>query len=147
MALTPGDIFGDFRIVREIGRGGMGIVYEAVQLSLNRRVAVKILPQELATDPHAAKRFRREVEAVARLRQPNIVPVYSFAEQDGILYYAMELLEGRSVSELIKETRHATQGSDDAAKVKDGEDASASDFEELQLQQTVAMPSPPPVPW
>lgn len=106
MPLEPNQRLGDFVIVREIGRGGMGAVYEAVQTSLNRRVALKVLPDEMAADPKAIRRFHREVEAVAKLNQPGIVPVYCFAEERGIHFYAMELVHGRPLSDLISETRH-----------------------------------------
>ena len=106
MALKPNERLGEFVIVREIGRGGMGAVYEAIQTSLNRRVALKVLPPEMAGDTKAIRRFQREVEAVAKLNQPGIVPVYSVAEERGIHFYAMELVHGRPVSDLISETRH-----------------------------------------
>ena len=124
----------------------MGIVYEAIQISLNRRVALKVLPQELATDPNAGRRFRREVEAAARLKQPNIVPIYCFAEEDGILYYAMELLEGRSLSDLIKETRYATQEGSRLSDPRADGVAPGPGITDLQRQPTVAMPHPLPLP-
>jgi len=106
LALKPNEKLGDFVIVQEIGRGGMGAVYEAEQISLKRRVALKVLPDDLADNPRAIRRFHREVEAVAKLNQPGIVPVYCFAEERGVHFYAMELVHGRPVSELISETRH-----------------------------------------
>src|SRR6058998_2088863 len=87
---------GDFEILREVGRGGMGVVYEARQVSLNRRVALKVLGSGLGLTPRAVQRFRREAEAAARLHHTNIVPVYATGEQDGIHFYAMELIEGPS---------------------------------------------------
>lgn len=86
--------FGDFEIVRELGRGGMGIVYVAKQHSLKRNVALKVLP---SSGPHAIKnrqRFRREAESAAALHHTNIVPVFGIGEQEGILYYAMQLIDG-----------------------------------------------------
>src|SRR5262249_57904438 len=68
---------GDFRIVRELGRGGMGVVYEAEQLSLGRRVALKVLPFAAALDPRQLQRFKNEVHAAAQLHHSNIVPVYA----------------------------------------------------------------------
>src|SRR5262245_58820706 len=88
---------GDFEVVREIGRGGMGIVYEARQLSLNRPVALKVLGAGLGLTRHAVQRFHREAEAAAKLHHTNIVPVYATGEQDGTHFYAMELIEGLSL--------------------------------------------------
>src|SRR5688500_11379271 len=83
----------DFEIVRELGRGGMGIVYEARQISLNRRVALKVLTTGLGLTSKAVARFQREAESAAKLHHTNIVPVYSTGEQDGTHFYAMELIE------------------------------------------------------
>ena len=93
---------GDFEILREVGRGGMGVVYEARQVSLNRRVALKVLGPGLGLTPHAVQRFRREAEAAARLHHTNIVPVYATGEQDGTHFYAMELIEGPSLNHVIQ---------------------------------------------
>ncbi len=94
----------DYEIIAEIGRGGMGIVYEARQIALNRIVALKILPALLnAVRPGAAARFRREAELAAQLKHNNITAVYDFGEIDGTLYYAMELIEGRSLREILRE--------------------------------------------
>src|SRR5262249_2010875 len=75
---------GDYRILREVGRGGMGIVYEAVQESLGRRVALKVLPKHSLLDSKNLERFRREAQAAARMHHTNIVPVFGVGEQDGI---------------------------------------------------------------
>jgi hypothetical protein len=98
---------GDFEIVRELGRGGMGVVYEARQVSLNRKVALKVLSGGLGLTPQAVQRFRREAEAAARLHHTNIVPVYATGEQDGTHFYAMELIEGPSLDQVIREARRA----------------------------------------
>ncbi len=90
---------GEFRIVREIGRGGMGIVYEAEQPSLRRRVALKVLPAALRSDPRLVSRFRREAEAAGRLRHPGIVPVFSVGEIGSTPFFVMELIEGRSLDD------------------------------------------------
>ena len=80
---------GDFRLVREIGRGGMGIVYEAVQLSLGRQVAVKVLPFASAMDSRQLQRFLNEARAAAQLHHAHIVPVYSVGEDCGLHFFAM----------------------------------------------------------
>ncbi len=94
---------GDFEILREIGRGGMGIVYESRQRSLNRRVALKVLSSGLGLTTKAVMRFRREAEAAARLHHTNIVPIYATGEEHGIHFYAMELVEGPSLDQVIRE--------------------------------------------
>ncbi|MFL5245303.1 MAG: protein kinase domain-containing protein [Gemmataceae bacterium] len=94
---------GDFQIERELGRGGMGIVYEARQVSLNRRVALKVLSGGLGLTPKAIQRFHREAEAAAKLHHTNIVPVYSTGEHDGTHFYAMELIEGPSLDHVIRQ--------------------------------------------
>lgn len=96
---------GDFRIVREIGRGGMGIVYEAEQLSLGRRVALKVLPFAAMLDPRQMQRFQNEARAAASLKHANIVQVYSVGCERGVHYYAMEFVEGQSLAELIRAWR------------------------------------------
>jgi Protein kinase domain len=92
---------GDFRIVAEIGRGAMGVVYEAEQLSLHRRVALKILRYGGPVDPEALARFRREAETVAQLHHTHIAPVFAIGCEQGVHYYAMQIIEGRSLAALI----------------------------------------------
>ncbi|HZV04488.1 MAG TPA: tetratricopeptide repeat protein, partial [Gemmataceae bacterium] len=96
---------GDFRILREVGRGGMGVVYEAEQLSLGRRVALKVLPFAATMDPRHLQRFHNEARAAAALHHTNIVPVYSVGSEHGIHYYAMQFIEGRTLSDIIAELR------------------------------------------
>ena len=84
-----------------IGRGGMGVVYEAVQISLNRRVALKILPMTSADDPRKLRRFQIEAQAAALLNDPHIVPVYLVGSENGAHFYAMQLIEGRTLADLI----------------------------------------------
>jgi hypothetical protein len=93
---------GDFEITREIGRGGMGVVYEARQVSLNRKVALKVLSGGLGLTPKAVQRFRREAEAAAKLHHTNIVPVYATGEEEGTHFYAMELIDGPSLDHVIR---------------------------------------------
>jgi hypothetical protein len=98
---TPTQL-GDFEIVRELGRGGMGVVYEARQISLNRPVALKLLPSAVRADPRLRERFRREAEAAGRLRHPGIVPVFSVGEAGGAPFFAMELVDGRSLADVVR---------------------------------------------
>src|SRR5437588_3474028 len=94
---------GEFRLLREIGRGGMGVVYEAHQISLNRRVALKVLPFAAAFDPKQLRRFENEAEAAAQLHHTNIVPVFAVGHERGVHYYAMQLIDGQSLAALIDE--------------------------------------------
>jgi outer membrane protein assembly factor BamB len=108
-AAQPGDgtpaQLGDFRILREIGRGGMGVVYEAEQVSLHRRVALKVLRFGAVADPEAMQRFQREAETVARLHHTNIVPIFAVGSEQGVHYYAMQFIEGRSLAAVAGEAR------------------------------------------
>lgn len=99
---------GDYRLIRELGRGGMGIVYEAEQISLNRRVALKVLPFAATFDPKQLQRFRNEALAAAQLHHPNIVPVHAVGSERGVHYYAMQLIDGQSLAALIAELRAGT---------------------------------------
>ena len=94
----PQEPIGDFRIVREIGRGGMGIVYEAVQSSLGRSVALKVLPFAASLDERHRKRFLLEAQAAAQLHHNHIVPVYAVGYERGTHYYAMQLINGQPIS-------------------------------------------------
>ncbi|MBY0229418.1 MAG: serine/threonine protein kinase [Gemmataceae bacterium] len=94
---------GEFRLLREIGRGGMGVVYEAEQEGLGRRVAVKVLPAHLLADPRLRERFKREAQAAARLRHPHIVPVHGVGEQDGVCFYVMQLIDGQGLDRVIRD--------------------------------------------
>lgn len=96
---------GEFRIVRELGRGGMGVVYEAIQAELGRRVALKVLPTASLLKTSQLARFRREAKAAARLHHTNIVPVFGVGATDGVHYYAMQLIDGQSLDQVLKETR------------------------------------------
>jgi hypothetical protein len=98
-----GKMLGGYQILEEIGRGGMAVVYRAFQPSLNRHVAVKILPPYLALDAQFIERFVREARAAARLRHPNIVVIHDIAQQDGIHYIAMEYLEGQTLQRVIEQ--------------------------------------------
>jgi serine/threonine protein kinase/Flp pilus assembly protein TadD len=101
----PSSDLGDFRLIRELGRGGMGIVYEAEQVSLGRRVAVKVLPFAGTMDGKQLQRFRNEAQAAASLHHTNIVPVYFVGCERGVHYYAMQLIEGCTLAGLIRDLR------------------------------------------
>jgi tetratricopeptide (TPR) repeat protein len=96
---------GDFHITRELGRGGMGIVFEAVQESLGRPVALKVLARHAQLDPKRRERFVREAQAAAKLHHTNIVPVFGVGEQDGLPYYVMQLIPGVGLHAVIREWR------------------------------------------
>src|SRR5437588_304598 len=103
-AILPRSL-GDFRILREVGRGGMGIVYEAEQISLGRRVALKMLPFAATMDPRQLQRFQNEARAAASLEHPHIVPVYGVGCERGVHYYAMKFIEGQSLAPVIGELK------------------------------------------
>ena len=103
---------GEYRLLHEVGRGGMGVVYEAIQESLGRRVALKVLPDYSLLDERLIERFRREAQAAAKLQHPNIVPVYGFGEDGSardergvIRYYAMQFVDGRGLDEVVLQVR------------------------------------------
>ena len=96
---------GEYRIVRELGRGGMGVVYEAEQTSMGRRVALKVLFPSIVARPDAVRRFRREAQTAGRIHHTNILPVYALGREGGTWYYAMELVRGSSLDRIVRELR------------------------------------------
>jgi tetratricopeptide (TPR) repeat protein/tRNA A-37 threonylcarbamoyl transferase component Bud32 len=92
---------GDYRLLRVVGRGGMGVVYEAEQRPLGRRVAVKVLPSAAALDPRRRHRFENEAHAAARLHHTHIVPVYAMGTDRGVHYFAMQFIDGQSLADVI----------------------------------------------
>jgi WD40 repeat protein len=102
---TPLQQLGDYRIIREVGRGGMGVVYEAEQVSLGRHVALKVLSRRVLLDARQARRFEREARAAARLHHTNIVPVFGVGRHDGLPYYVMQFIQGRGLNDVIEELR------------------------------------------
>jgi serine/threonine protein kinase/Flp pilus assembly protein TadD len=102
---------GDYRLLREIGRGGMGIVYEAEQISLGRRVALKVLPFAAMLDSRQIARFNHEAKAAAQLVHPNIVSVFAVGVEQGVHYYAMQFIDGLPLDRVIAELRNARSDS------------------------------------
>jgi eukaryotic-like serine/threonine-protein kinase len=115
---------GDYRILGEIGRGGMGVVYEAEQISLGRRVALKVLPGRLAHDATALERFRREAKSAARLHHTNIVPVFEVGQDGEMAYYAMQFIEGQGLNQIIDELARLR----DDGRIRAAEDAGRTAF-------------------
>jgi outer membrane protein assembly factor BamB len=105
---TPARL-GDFRIVREVGRGGMGVVYEAEQMSLHRRVALKVLRFAGVADTEAMQRFQREAETVGRLHHTNIVPIFAVGCEQGVQYYAMQFIEGQGLDAVLTQAGKALE--------------------------------------
>jgi serine/threonine protein kinase/predicted Zn-dependent protease len=102
---APPRVLGDYMILREIGRGGMGVVYEAVQQSLGRHVALKVLPQQSLAGSSHLERFQLEARAAARLHHTNIVPVFGVGSQEGVHFYAMQFIQGQGLDEVFEELR------------------------------------------
>jgi serine/threonine protein kinase len=102
---APSGQLGDYRILREVGRGGMGVVYEAEQVPLGRRVALKVLPSAASLDARHRQRFQLEAQAVAQLQHEHIVSVYGVGCDQGVHYFAMQFIDGWSLAELIRELR------------------------------------------
>ncbi|MHC4955366.1 MAG: protein kinase domain-containing protein [Planctomycetota bacterium] len=125
----PDGTIGDYRILREVGRGGMGVVYEAEQISLQRRVALKMLPFAGVLEPRHLQRFRNEALAAAALNHHHIVPVYSVGQDRGIHHYAMQYVDGISVAHIIEALRQGggakLSGSSSSALDTIAEDRSA----------------------
>jgi WD40 repeat protein/serine/threonine protein kinase len=106
---------GDYRILREVGRGGMGVVYEAEQESLGRRVALKVLAPWASSNPQTVLRFNREARSAARLHHTNIVPVFGVGEHEGLHYYAMQFIRGPGLDQVLTEVRRFRRLSEPAA--------------------------------
>lgn len=123
---------GDYRLIRMLGRGGMGVVYEAEQLSLGRRVALKVLPFAAALDARQLQRFKIEAQAAAQLHHPNIVPVHAIGCERGVHYYVMQLIEGQTVAAAIHSLRQLNQ-------LEHESDASQADRDVETLQALAAL--------
>src|SRR5689334_12475137 len=101
MELVPGAQLGQYRIVEQVGRGGMATVYRAFQPALNRDVAIKVLPAFYAEDPQFLERFRQEAQTVSQLRHPNILSVFDFGQQDDTTYMVSEFLSGGTLADRL----------------------------------------------
>ncbi len=121
LAASPADrrsrSLGDFLLLRELGRGGMGVVYEAEQISLGRRVALKVLPFAAMLGENRLRRFQNEARVAASLDHPHIVAIHAVGVERGVYYYAMQLIQGQSMDRLIAELRNLSQGDVDLEDV------------------------------
>ncbi len=111
----PHRTLGDYEIVRQVGRGGMGVVYEARQISLDRQVALKVLPFAVLANPQQLRRFKNEARAAASLLHPHIVPVFAVGCDRGIHYYAMQFIEGPSLAEVLSHWQSHSQSALDGS--------------------------------
>ena len=124
----PLERLGDYRILRVVGRGGMGVVYEAEQESLGRRVALKVMAGHRLSDPMLLARFAREARAAARLHHTNIVPVFGVGEAEGVHYYVMQFIQGQGLNAVLNELMRleaAQEGPVEATAERPGEVSAA----------------------
>ncbi len=115
---------GEYRILREIGRGGMGVVYEALQETLGRRVAIKVLPEHLVANEKLRARFLRESQAAARLHHTNIVPVFGVGEQGNICFYVMQLISGKNIETALEQEESGAKPTEAPEAAHLGQDTS-----------------------
>jgi serine/threonine protein kinase len=101
MAFYPGQIVGNYEIVELIGQGGMATVYKAHHTKLNRNVALKAMYESYVSNPQSIVAFQSEAQTIGRLDHPNIVPVYDYAENDGVYYLVMKFIEGISLTDAL----------------------------------------------
>ncbi|HMC90678.1 MAG TPA: serine/threonine-protein kinase [Gemmataceae bacterium] len=127
---------GDFVLLREVGRGGMGIVYEAEQVSLGRRVALKVLPHAAALNSKQLQRFKHEAEAAAHLQHGNIVPVYAVGCERGIHFYAMQFIDGQSLAGFISALR---QQAGKPAQERQPDEGTTQDTVQQPREETVTL--------
>jgi WD40 repeat protein/serine/threonine protein kinase/tetratricopeptide (TPR) repeat protein len=131
---------GDYRIIREVGHGGMGIVYEAEQVSLGRHVALKVLPRKLLLDAKQKRRFEREAKAAAKLHHTNIVPVFGVGEHDGMPYYVMQFIQGLALDDVLDELRRmqgAKSASDGSPPARDRRAVTRTDLSAAQMARSL----------
>ena len=123
MSLAEGTRFGPYKIGDQIGAGGMGEVYAAIDTRLDRAVAIKVLPEHLADDPHIRERFEREARAVSSLNHPHICTLFDVGEQDGVHYLVMELVDGDTLAaRLAKGRLPLDEALEDAIQIADALD-------------------------
>ncbi len=138
---APPEHLGDYRILREVGRGGMGIVYEADQVSLGRHVALKVLPRKVLLDATQKRRFEREAKAAAKLHHTNIVPVFGVGEHEGLPYYVMQFIQGLGLDDVLDELRRLQDKSNvpsvNAPRCAARPDVSAADLAHSLMTGTV----------
>ncbi len=118
----PPTQFADYSLARRIGRGGMGVVYDAWQHSMNRRVALKVLPAAVAADPRASARFMREAQTAGQLNHPNIVHVHGLGIEESTPYYAMEYVEGETLARILAGIKKVEPEADTPFGARDGID-------------------------
>ncbi len=123
---------GDFRLLREIGRGGMGVVYEAQQISLGRRVALKVLPFAAVLDSKQIARFKNEAQAAAQLDHPNIVSVYAVGSDRGVHYYAMQLIDGQPLDRAVEDLRKTSLSGQACVETTAGSPDTVDDAQDLE---------------
>jgi serine/threonine protein kinase len=133
---SPLGQLGDYRLLSEVGRGGMGVVYESEQISLRRRVALKVLPFAAALDAKQLQRFKNEALAAAGLQHPHIVPIHAVGSDRGVHYYAMQFIDGKSLADVIALLRKER---DAKGKIRD----SKSEIRKSQIIDSPAEPPPP----
>ena len=120
LGMLVGKSLGQFQIVEQIGAGGMAMVFKAYQPTLDRHVAIKVLPTLYARDPIFVKRFEREARSVARLAHPNIVRIHDFGEQDNITYIVMEYVDGGTLKDRLKRPLPVTEAADFIIQAAEG---------------------------
>ena len=111
---------GGYRVGHELGRGGMGVVYEAEHESLKNRVALKVMHARFRDDRTYVRRFRIEARAAAKLHHTNIVPVFDYGEQDGVCYYAMQCIDGVSLERVLEDVRRLRAAADCGGEIQTG---------------------------
>ncbi len=128
MALAPGTRLGPYEIAAQIGEGGMGEVYKARDTRLDRTVAIKVLPEHVASDPELKQRFEREAKTISSLNHPHICTLYDVGNQDGVDFLVMEHLEGQTLAQrLSKGALPLDQAPEVAIQIADGQGASTGD--------------------
>jgi tetratricopeptide (TPR) repeat protein len=130
---------GDYLILRELGRGGMGVVYEAVQQSLGRHVALKVLPRQALAGSSQVERFRLEARAAARLHHTNIVPVFGVGECEGVHYYAMQFIQGQGLDVVIDALRGLRDRAGPISEAGDGSSPKSTGGDDRPLTAVVTL--------